>query len=1007
MDLWQNRLSGILGVTVVILSTCIQSVAQTEKVDSLLNLLSGQKGLERIQTLTSISAAEVLSIDSAIRYAQESFNLAQESKDTRSIIISEYQLGMLYTKGKQDSLALKHLSHALDFAKTFNDPMLIYAGYAKLASYYTAVNQTRKSIEFSNEALKIAERNNYRKETADSYSELGQGYRKLDSHKMATENYFKALRIYESLDDLKGTAETYNNIGSVYLRTGDYDDALEFFNRALKINTQHDYLKLAVVNMSNIAVVHQKRGNYDSAIRRFKQVLPLTRQVNETEREAIVTGNIGSTLVEQGKFKEGLSYLERALVIKEKINNVASTLHTLNDITDVKLKLGDAYGARETAMKVVEMGKQYEVPDQLRYGFLFLSESYRQLKDFENAFSSLEQYNDLTDSLFQLQKTEQINELQIQYETEKKDMAISTLQQEQQIANAQKKIYFLGGTMVVLVLAGLYFGQRAKTRRNQQLLEKEREIDRMKSDFFANISHEFRTPLSLILGPIENMLSKVRDDQERFQLALMKKSASRLLRLINQILELSKLRAGYLELKATELEGVSLIKGVAATFQSLADEKGNTLEFKSDSDKIPLYCDQEKFETIFINLLSNAFKFSDVGGRITVKVSRTEAGRFPNGAFELQVTDTGAGIPKEHLDHIFDRFYTAGSSSEKQFGGTGIGLALTRELVELHGGTIGVISEVGAGTTVTVTLPLGKDHLRADKVIANKPVDVQTTQHRDEIHLLIAEPDESLATREAGDKPLIVLIEDNLDVRNYMKSILRDTYTVKEAPNGEAGLELATSVIPDLIISDVMMPKMDGYETCRHLKKDEKTSHIPVILLTAKSSLHSRIHGLETEADLYLSKPFVPQELLLCIHNLIESRRKLRERYNRQVVLKPTEIAINSTDEQFLQRLMKVIELNYADENFTVEQFSMEMGMSRSQLHRKLQALTNESASQFIRTYRLQRAMEMLKKNHGSVSEVAYKVGFSSHPYFNKCFSEQFGCTPSSLRDGAGRSTTA
>jgi DNA-binding response OmpR family regulator len=321
---------------------------------------------------------------------------------------------------------------------------------------------------------------------------------------------------------------------------------------------------------------------------------------------------------------------------------------------------------------------------------------------------------------------------------------------------------------------------------------------------------------------------------------------------------------------------------------------------------------------------------------------------------------------------------------------------LTKELIDLHHGVIDVESELGRGTTVRVVLPLGSSHLRADQIVVRKNGMLTTSPALRELLDLPLEPEE-VNNAGGGERPIVLLIDDNEDMRQYVRSILGDQYMLFDAVNGEAGLNQARAFIPDLIISDVMMPVMDGYETCRRLKKDEKTSHIPVILLTAKTSLRSRIQGLETEADLYLSKPFVPQELLLNIHNLIQSRRKLRERYNRQVVLKPSEISINSTDELFLKRLMKVVEENYRDENFSVEQLSEEVGMSRSQLHRKLQALTNESASQFIRSFRLQRAMQLLRKNHASISEIAFAVGFSSHPYFNRCFHEEYGCTPSSV----------
>ncbi len=981
----------VSGVGIIICFLLIMPAsAQPPGTDSLLRVLPAQQGVERLQTLDLLATSDHISLDSALIFALESFHLAQERKELSSAIASEYQLGVLYTRKKQDSVGLKHFFHALERAENLGDPMLIYSGKAKLASYYTRVNRNRESIAYAGEALAIARQYNYPKEVADAYVLLGSAYRKVDGYEKATENYFSALRTYEALGDREGSAGVCNSIGVVYLRTGDFDDALIFFERALRMNSELGNLHSVVFNRANIGVVYQKKKAFDSAISHYQKVLPLTREVNERGLEAVVMGNIGSTLVSQGKLEEGLGYLDRTLMLKEQNNDIASTLHTLNDIADVQLKLGNAQDARKNAERVVSTASEYKVTDQLRYGLLYLSKSYRQAGDFEKALSALDRYTRLTDSLFQIEKAGQINELQIQYETEKKDMEISALQQEQAIADAQRKIYFLAGALVVLILLTLYFSQRLKAKRNQQLLEKEREVDRMKSDFFANISHEFRTPLSLILGPIETMLDKAPGKEQEFQLGLMKKSASRLLRLINQILELSKLKAGYLELKATELEGVSLIRGVVATFESFASEKGIVLEFENSVDALAFYGEQEKIETIVINLLSNAFKFSDTGGRIGVSLSTT------SGSFELRVEDTGVGIAREHLDNIFDRFYRVGSSSEKVYQGTGIGLSLTKELVVLHGGTIDVTSEVGKGTRVMVTIPLGKEHLREYQIVERATIDTPLVS-AEQLSPATVLPEED--EEEQDDKPFVVLIEDNPDVRDYITSILRHEYVVRVAPNGVAGLELATSVIPDLIISDVMMPEMDGYETCRRIKQDERTSHIPVILLTAKSSVHSRILGLETEADLYLSKPFVPRELMLCIHNLIQSRRKLRERYNRQVVLKPLDIAINSADERFLERLLEIVQANFEDEDFSVEQLSREIGMSRSQIHRKLHALTGESASQFIRTFRLQRAMEMLRKGHGSVSEIAYKVGFSSHPYFNKCFSGQYGCTPSSVRE--------
>lgn len=974
--------------------------AQQINTDSLQIILSAQPKNEQLRTFRMLANAfREANPKRAIGVAVRALQVARELDARADIIHFELLLGSLYTQTKADTLARRHLEQGLDHAIAQENDSLIARGSLELARYYLSVENPRSAITFLNRAMELTDERKEPGLAARVHTAMADAYKSLGIYQQATDYYLKALRLTEARHDELATAALFNSIGTVYMRTGDYTHALDYFDRALRICEAHHDTGGVVGSLLNKGVIYQKQNKYQEAIDIYFQLLPKTRELKNVEKEAVVTGNIGSTMASQGKLKEGLVYLEQALALKKASGNFKRTLHTLNDIANVKLQLNDATGAKAAAEEVIRLAPQYEGWDQLRYGYLNISKSYAQLSDYRHAHHYLEKHNALNDSLFGIQKAQQINALQIQYDTEKKDTAIRSLQQEKQIANAQRNNYILGAAVLLLLVGGLYVNQRMKTKRNLQLLEKEREVDRMKSDFFANISHEFRTPLSLILGPLDTMLAKVQDNHQRFQLELMKKSASRLLRLINQILDLSRLQFAKPELKAMEVNGVELIRGVTATFQSMADARGIALEFETEQDEITLHCDQEQVETVCINLISNAFKFTDTGGKVTVRILRLPAdAKHPDGMLALQVADNGIGIPQEHVRHIFDRFYRAGSASEKQYGGTGIGLALTKELVELHRGSISVESELGKGTTVTIQLPLGRAHLREDQIVSRQmQSDFQTPSVETVLSLQSHPEDPDEAEADRNEKPLILLMDDNEDVRSYIKSIVEDKYILLEAPNGEEGVRMARAFIPDLIISDVMMPVMDGYEACKRLKKDEKTSHIPLILLTAKSSVNSRIEGLETEADLYLSKPFVPQELLLCMHNLIHSRRKLRERYNRQVVLKPVDISINSTDELFLQRLMKILEANYGDETFSVEQLSAEIGMSRSQLHRKLQALTNESTSQFIRTFRLQRAMELLKKNHASISEIAFKVGFSSPPYFNRCFLQHYGCTPSAV----------
>jgi DNA-binding response OmpR family regulator len=364
---------------------------------------------------------------------------------------------------------------------------------------------------------------------------------------------------------------------------------------------------------------------------------------------------------------------------------------------------------------------------------------------------------------------------------------------------------------------------------------------------------------------------------------------------------------------------------------------------------------------------------------------------------ELRIADTGPGISGEHLERIFDRFYQVDETHDER-SSTGIGLALVKELVELHGGEIFVDSKIDKGTEFIVRLPLGKAHLKEEE-IDDKPANEAVPEGPADADLFVAEADSSRAIEQEPATPdeeatIVLIVEDNPDVRSYIREILEPFFRIIEAQDGREGADKAVEIIPDLVVSDIMMPKMDGYELCKRLKTDERTSHIPVILLTARAASESKLEGLETGADDYIVKPFDSKELLVRVKNLIKIRRQLRERFSREIMLKPQDIAITPMDEVFLQKVQTVVNEHIDDENFTVEMLGHEVGMSRSQIHRKLRALVDQSASRFIRSMRLQRAVELMKKRAATISEIAYMTGFHSQAYFTTCFQDQFGCSP-------------
>lgn len=530
----------------------------------------------------------------------------------------------------------------------------------------------------------------------------------------------------------------------------------------------------------------------------------------------------------------------------------------------------------------------------------------------------------------------------------------------------------------------LYMGRRTVVNRERLkaqviVAEKERqtlkELDHLKTKFFSNITHEFRTPLTLIQGPANELLEKTKDPETRKLLTMIKNNSARLLTLINQLLDLTRLDAKEVKLTydATRLD--IMLKSIISQFTSLATSRGIQLEWKISEMTQPVLIDKEKVETILINLISNALKFTTAGGRVMVTST------FNNNVLKVEVSDNGRGIPAEKLPHIFDRFYQVEATDSSHSEGTGIGLALVKEYVELMKGIIEVESKEGVGTSIKVSLTL-----------ANSPYEV--TQEG----LDISEKEET--TNEAnlvskGELPLLLIVEDNEDIRSFIKTCLGKSYRFSEARHGQEGLDKARHEIPDLILSDLMMPEMDGLELCHAIKKDGRTNHIPFIMLTAKAAEENKIEGLQTGADDYLIKPFNKTELLLKVGNLILLREKMQVRIKHDLLSQATPVVAQSANEQFIVKLKTYIEAHLKEETLTVETMAAELAMSREQCYRKLVALTGLSPSAFIRKLRLQKAAQLLTAKWGTVSQIAYETGFENLSYFSKAFKEEFGKLPS------------
>ena len=534
------------------------------------------------------------------------------------------------------------------------------------------------------------------------------------------------------------------------------------------------------------------------------------------------------------------------------------------------------------------------------------------------------------------------------------------------------------------------------------------EIIQLQNRFFTNISHEFRTPLTLILGPSKQILEQTENNKVKDEIKLIYRNAKKLNMLANQLLDISRIEAGRMKLRTTEQNIVPLIKRIVFSFQSFAERKRISLKFNPEREEFTLYIDEDKIDKILSNILSNALKFTKKGGSINVKTCVT------GNNVEISVSDNGIGIPKDQLDKIFDRFYQVDNKLSKEYEGTGVGLSLTKELVELHKGKVFVESEEGKGSTFIITLPTGKEHLLPDEIVKKISDEENESEEKAKSNSLFTDSVVELTQNEdissfvpyfnnqksnielieRIDKPLLLIIEDNSDVRKYISDILVDLYRIAEASNGEEGLYKSFEEIPDLIISDIMMPKMDGIKLCRSLKSDARTSHIPLILLTAKTTLDDKVEGLQTGADDYIVKPFESEELKARIKNLLEQRRRIHEHFQKFEIIIDKE-KITSIDQKFLQQTLALINEHLSDSNFSVEELAENLAVSRSLLHKKLVVLLGEPPREVIKRIRLNKAAKLIEQKSGNISEIALEVGFNNPSYFAECFQKQFGFNPS------------
>jgi signal transduction histidine kinase/ligand-binding sensor domain-containing protein/DNA-binding response OmpR family regulator len=561
-------------------------------------------------------------------------------------------------------------------------------------------------------------------------------------------------------------------------------------------------------------------------------------------------------------------------------------------------------------------------------------------------------------------------------------------------------------TFVLLGVCGIvyHFTRRQLKLRHRLKIEKtqrkhERQLVQQKLGFFTEISHEFKTPLTLIIGPLEEMLSQERESTPNGRkLRVVYRNAQKLLSLINKLLDYRKIETGNVVLKVREENVVDFINEIFITFKELADHKNINFRFQSDQPEINLWFDREKLEMVINNIISNSFKYIGKGNEIAVCVTRHVSEKYPNGRACIKIKDNGLGIPKKHLGNIFDWFHKGDTHGTMS---SGIGLSLAKKLVHLHKGEIFVDSIEGMGSTFTIKLPMGKDHFKEGEIVEAGNL---SSANEKFLHDEPSSQDSEVDVPSKKGFKSVLIIEDDVEIRNFLKDLFEKDYRIFEAENGKEALDSAVHNHPDLIISDVMMPEMDGIEFCRRIRNNIRTSHIPIILLTAKSGLSYQKEGMETGADAYIAKPFSPEILRLTVTNLLQSRETMMRYYRNLFVPDPIKSATasdasvkdpNALDEKFLQTIHEKLISHLDKADFNINELCDELHMSRSLVYKKVKTLTGLSPVEYVRSLRMQEAAKLLKTRNYKVFEVVYMVGFTDIKYFRQCFAKEFGYSPS------------
>ncbi|MCB9275215.1 MAG: response regulator [Lewinellaceae bacterium] len=937
-----------------------------------------------------------------IPYLYEALDIATDIGDKKKQAEVITSMGIVFSNLAEFDSAQIYYLRALDIRKEKGERKEQADVLRNLGNNAGRSNNMDKALAYYEQGVQIMRELGQKSEEAALYNMMGYAWTVKGYYPKALEYNQAALKLMEADENKIGIADCCNRISDIYLSLEDYPQALSFIERAYAIweemgeGTQQSDL------LYRKGYIYRLKEDYRPALQFMKESFALKKAIGQAVSSKHYY-DLGYCYGKLEHLDSALFFLQLALSSARETNNPFDKANSLIELANIHFQKGDT----ETAIAELDEATELAIASGNKEQEMEAAEAlyliYKSRNNTGKALYYHETYRNLQDSLFNEKNIREIGHMEAKYEFDNERQQLA-FEREKELARqrSMRRLYLIA-LGVALLFSGVLFRyyhskQRANaelSKLNEKILHQKEELEELdiaKSRFFTNISHEFRTPLAIISG----MAGQIIKNPQEWAVKggqMIKQNSANLLNLVNQILDLRKLEAKELKLNMVQGDVVKYLRYLAESYEPYARSKGLQLHFLPAIEKLDMDFDPEKLLRIVSNLLSNAVKFTPDNGHVYFHLNQSVENGQP--FLQLRVEDTGAGIAADQLPHIFDRFFQVDDSATRKGEGTGIGLALAKELAHLMKGGIDVKSTLGKGTIFTVSLPVTNDSPVREVSVAqpdSPPLISLAAHHAEGSGRQAAE----LPTAElkAEDLPTLLIVEDNPDIRQFLVACLENDYQLETAANGREGIGLALEIVPDLIISDVMMPEKDGFELCETLKNDERTSHIPIILLTAKADMESRISGLKKGADAYLSKPFEQEELMVRLEKLFELRQKLQARYRS---LQP-EAAPENKEDEFVQKVRQAVLANLSDETFGVAQLCRTVALGRAQLHNKLKALTGQPTSHFVRSIRLQKAKELLESSGLNVSEVGYEVGFKNPSHFSTAYQEEFGAPPSKTR---------